>query len=184
MKICIHILFLALLCGCMTDEKKAAASLQPKTSITNSTPEIFLGGGRNLQLVNTATSITVFRIIDSEQKPGGTTGTIDGFKCNPTPSLVSGPEVTQVIDALSKTTNFGEGLMCIFEPGVILRFSSGRHTLDLIVCFHCREMVLYSDGNVVRRPYMWASIKNTFHKEAFQAFVAIAKKAFPNDTEI
>jgi len=160
----------------------AVRGLASDNSIPEATPETFVGGALNLQLVKAATSITVFRIIDPDQKhQPKKIVTIDGRQCDASPGAVSGPEVTQFIAALTDMTNFGGAFMCDFDPGVIFRFASGEHTLDLIVCFHCGEMVLYSDGAVVRRPYKWASTKNSFRKDARRAFAAIAKKAFPND---
>lgn len=103
---------------------------------------------------------------------------IDGYECDAASALVVGPEVTQVIGALSDTTNFGGMFVCDFDPGIILRFADGKHTLDLIICFGCHEMVLYSDGALVRRPYKWASTRNSFRKDAGRAFAVIEKKAF------
>jgi hypothetical protein len=80
--------------------------------------------------------------------------------------------------------NFGQGFMCLFDPGIILRFAANKHTLDLVLCFHCHEMILFSDGKAVRRPYKYGSIKNSFFREASRSFKAISKKAFPGDTEI
>ena len=153
--------------------------------IPDATPEKFMGGAENLELVNAATAIKVFRIVDPEQKPKRKkTVRIDNRECDATPVSVSGPEVQQVIAAMSEMKNFGGGLMCDFDPGMILRFEADAHTLDVIVCFQCHEMILYHDGAVVRRPFKWAETKNTFSGSAFRAFVAIAKKAFPKDAEI
>ncbi len=109
---------------------------------------------------------------------------IDGRQCDMSSAVVAGPEVAQVIAALSDMKNFGGMYMCDFDPGVILRFAAGGHTLDLIICFHCGEMILYGDGVKIRRPYKWASTRNSFRKDARRAFTTIARKAFPNDAEI
>ncbi len=154
-------------------------------SIPEATPQTFFGGPENLQLVKEATSITAFRIVDPQQQHAPRKPmTIDGRQCDASSAVVAGPEVAQVVAALSDMTNFGDMYMCDFDPGVILRFAAGKHTLDLIVCFHCGEMVLYGDGVEIRRPYNWARTRNSFRKDARRAFTAIAKKAFPNDVEI
>ena len=167
----------------LSAETKAA--LRRFLMIPDSTPETFMGGAKNLELVNTAKAIKVFRIVDPDQKlkPKKTIN-IDNCQCHASPVNVTGPEVQQVIAAMSDMINFGEPLMCIFDPGIILRFESDAHNLDVIICFHCHEMVLYSDGVVVRRPFKWAATKNTFRPDAESAFMAIAKKAFPGDPEI
>ncbi len=163
----------------------AASSFGTDNSIPDATPETFVGGPENLRLITGAKSITVFRIIDPERKPKRKKlVTIDEQKCDANPSVVSGQEATRVIEALTDMTNFGGPFVCDFDPGVILRFAEPKHTVDLIVCFGCGEMILYSDGALVRRPYRWASTLNSFHKDARRAFAAIAVKAFPKDAEI
>lgn len=161
---------------------RSAVAFDP---IPGATPEVFLGGAQNLKVVSAATSIKVFRTVGSGEKPdAGKTISISGRQCHASPASVAATEVQQVIAALSDMGNFGEALMCDFDPGVILRFESeGRH-LDIVICFSCSEMILYSDGARVHRPFKWAATKNTFFKDARKAFVAIAKKAFPSDPEI
>src|SRR5205085_862377 len=97
---------------------------------------------------------------------------------------VSGAENNGVIRALSDMKNFEGPFVCTFDPGVIFGFSDGGHNLDLAICFHCCEMIFYKDGAVVRRPFAWAEVKNIFLKDAYLAFAAVARKAFPQDPEI
>ena len=154
-------------------------------AIPDGTPESFMGGAENLALVNTAKAIKVFRILKPQQKlKPEEIITISGNQCQAASASVVGPEVQQVIAAMSDMTNFGGALTCIFDPGVILRFETDAHTLDVIICFHCHEMVLYRDGAVVRRPFKYASTTNTFWRDADPAFTTIAKNAFPKDAEI
>jgi hypothetical protein len=153
--------------------------------IPDATPETFVGGLENLRLINTATAIEVFRVVDADQKrKPKKIIRIDNRECYDPPARVIGPEVQRVIAALTEMTNFGGPLMCYFDPGIILRFASNAHNLDVIICFRCHEMVLYSGDVIVRRPFQGAATKNTFAKDAHRAFAAIARKAFPNDLEI
>ena len=151
----------------------------------DATPQLFLGGQENFDLVMESKIIKVFRALGAENKTKpGKVITIDGQKCDVTPVIVNGPKVEKVALALSDMGNFGEMFMCIFNPGVILRFEAGKKILDIMICFHCQEMILFKDGVLVRRPLKWASTKNTFSKDARRAFTAIAKAAFPKDSEI
>src|SRR5262245_42737690 len=110
----------------------SAGCLASDTSIPEATPETFVGGTETLRLVKAATSITAFRVVDPQQKhrPQKLV-TIDGRQCDASSALVAGPEVTQVINALSDMTNFGGAFMCDFDPGIILRFATKERTLDL-----------------------------------------------------
>jgi len=153
--------------------------------IPNATPETFMGGPENLALVNAAKSVRVFRILDPERKAKpGSVITIDKLACNAKSAEVAGPEVPQVVAAMSNMASFGRITMCDFDPAIILRFEANGHTLDVMICFHCHEMILYRDETLVRRPFTWAETKNTFTGDARRVFLAMAKKAFPNDTEI
>ena len=124
-------------------------------------------------------------ILDPERKAKpGSVITIDKLACNAKSAEVAGPEVPQVVAAMSNMASFGRITMCDFDPAIILRFEANGHTLDVMICFHCHEMILYRDETLVRRPFTWAETKNTFTGDARRVFLAMAKKAFPNDTEI
>ncbi len=154
--------------------------------IAEATPETFFGSPENLKLVTTAKSIAVFRVFNSLEKPKGKKSVeIDNHYCKPKPTVVTGAEVKSAVTVLSDTNNFGVEFVCDFDPAIILRFADQKHTLDVLICFHCGEMVIYHDGAVVRRPYKWARSKNTILSAvARHAFAALAKKAFPKDPEI
>jgi hypothetical protein len=174
---------LLLLCSTLSLITEASAF----TPLRDATPEKLLGGAENLQLVTTAKTLKVFRIVDPQQRTTRKkTVTLCGYECHATPGIIDGPEAWQIIAALSDATNFGGELMCIFDPGVVLRFASGTRTLDIVICFSCSETVLYRDGTVVNRPYFgeFSHSKNTFRKDAKRAFTAAAKKAFPKDKAI
>jgi len=162
-----------------------ASSFASNNEIPQATPETFFGNEENLDLVKSARSITVFRIIDSEyhSKRKDLQAT-HGYKCGAAPVTVDGPEVATAVAALTEMKNFGGQYMCDFDPGVILRITSGKHSLDIIVCFHCGEMTMYGDGEIIRRPYKWAKSYCSLRRPSYEAFAAIAKKAFPKDAEI
>ena len=154
-------------------------------SVADATPQDFLGGPENFELVMGAKTIKVFRVAGSERKINrNKLIEIDGEMCVTTPAAIRGAKVEKAALALSDMGNFGEMFMCIFYPGVILRFEENAKTLDVMICFHCREMILFKNGVLVRRPLKWASTKNTFSKNARRAFAEIAKAAFPKDAEI
>jgi hypothetical protein len=159
-----------------------AFSFEP---IPDATPETFLGGPENLALVNAAKTVRVFRVRPpNPNRKADPVVAIDKMTRDATPVEVAGPEVPQVIATMSNMAGFGQMLTCDFDPGIILRFEANGHILDVLICFHCHEMILYRDGELVHRPFKWAETRNTFTGDARRAFLAIAKKAFPNDAEI
>jgi hypothetical protein len=161
-------------------------SARPETvsSIEDVTPEDFFGSADNLQLVKTAEAVTVFRIMPGKGDAAPKDSTrIAGYACDSASSVIKGPEVTKVVGALLNRANFDANKLCIFEPGVIVRFANESRVLDLIICFSCREIIMY-DGKAVRRPYRWGSVKLSFKDDAYIAFASIAKQAFPNDPQM
>ena len=105
-----------------------AFSFEP---IPDATPETFLGGRENLALVNAAKTVRVFRILSPERaRRLGPGITIDKVICQARTVEVAGPEVPQVVAAMSNMASFGQMLTCDFDPGMILRFEANGHTLS------------------------------------------------------
>jgi hypothetical protein len=40
-------------------------------------------------------------------------------------------------------------LMCVFEPGIVFRFWRGKSAVDVLVCFHCRDLAFQLVGSPV-----------------------------------
>lgn len=65
------------------------------------------------------------------------------------------PLSEQQVSALSRTFvsmssyEIGMGLMCMFDPGVIIRFEANGHQLDFLVCFDCKIAAWYADGKTM-----------------------------------
>ena len=154
------------------------------SQIEGATPEKIVGGAENLNILNDATEVTVFRVVPENKVERKMRITIDGYNCESPPQVVSGREFRKAVTAFSEVRNFGGMLMCDFDPSVILRFKADSKTLDVVVCFRCHEVCLYRDGELVRRDLKWAESKSTFFGDARVGFTAVAKKAFPHDSEI
>ncbi len=62
---------------------------------------------------------------------------------------------------------------CSFRPGIAFRFTDGSVQVDLLVCFSCRELQYYLDGEVVGTSFFQS-----------QELVSLVKKLFPDDQKI
>jgi hypothetical protein len=69
---------------------------------------------------------------------------------------------------------------CLFNPGVAYRAWRGRECVEVIVCFHCTEMVITTKDEQ-GHPTHAAHTQFAFTRAAF---VALAKETFPSDKEI
>ena len=69
---------------------------------------------------------------------------------------------------------------CLFNPGVAYRAWRGRECVEVIVCFHCGEMLITSKdagGHPIRTTH-------TCFLGMRAEFVALAKESFPGDKEV
>jgi hypothetical protein len=176
-----RILLLALACLMTAHARAGDWDLDSSTTV-----EVLFGGKENLRLVREATSLTVYRIVDPEKKPAGKTIKINETTCESTAMVLGGADVARAVIALTRIENYNAISMCDFDPGVIVRFADKEkvHTLDLIVCFRCHEMLIIDNGKLVRREDRLARSKIRFGPAIHDILVAIATKAFPKDTEI
>ncbi len=150
-------------------------------AIEGATPETLLGGAENLKIVTSAKEVVVFRVADDTGKPEDhRTVAMDGLKCDAS-NTITGPVLQKVVASFSDVTNFGVEYLCDFDPAIIMRFKTDAGTVDIVVCFGCGEMQVFRDGRIVHRPFQFAASQNSFHKAAHTAFVALARKAFPDD---
>ncbi len=74
---------------------------------------------------------------------------------------------------LSTKSYVGGPMACMFQPGLALRFHKGRESLQVLVCFLCRELVFEKPGGE------WLDGKLTFSKTVRARFLAVGMKAFP-----
>jgi hypothetical protein len=91
------------------------------------------------------------------------------------PAAALDPEsVRQVREMATATRSYlgGPGA-CIFDPGLALRFYKGRDSVQMLVCFTCREVLFQSPSGRV--------IGDRLHFDRnTMPLLAIARQAFPN----
>ena len=69
---------------------------------------------------------------------------------------------------------------CFFNPGVAYRVWRGRECVEVIACFHCRQMLI-TTKDAAGRPVHTAS---TDFWQMRAEFIALAKDTFPGDKEL
>ena len=74
---------------------------------------------------------------------------------------------------LSTKSYVGGPMACGFQPGLAIRFHKGRDSVQVLVCFLCRELVFEKPGGE------WLDGKLTFSKTVQARLLAVGKKAFP-----
>ena len=71
-------------------------------------------------------------------------------------------------------------MTCLINPGVAYRIWSGKQCVEVIICFHCNQMIITAKnakGEIVRRTYTEIVTMRS-------RLIALSKDAFPKDAEI
>jgi len=80
----------------------------------------------------------------------------------------------QQLSAILKDTstyNWDESKGCIFNPDVAVRFAGHDTTLDVVLCFSCRQLAAYKNGELLGMEYF---------DDRAPALKALAKRWFPD----
>ena len=155
-----------------------------KRGPTHSTARAFQAGGRvpraarTLAILAKADRVEVYRV-----KEGGKgSEQLDGYPIvdigKPQDKAFAGKLKAVLYD--EKTYDFDTAKACEFMPGVGFRVLSDEGQVDVILCFHCDELQLFTtDGK-----HKEVEKKHEDFDRARPALVKLAKQAFPNDKEI
>ena len=139
-------------------------------------------GDRTLSILNGATRVETFRLDDTGEgnwlgskeirqfPPGGRGKTQGKAFANRLSRLTLDPRAYVGPDDST----------CLFNPGVAYRAWHGRECVEVIVCFHCTEMVITTKDER-DRPTHTAHTQFAFMRAEF---VALAKETFPSDKGI
>ncbi len=134
-------------------------------------------------LLDGATRVETFRVTIPQGKEGPSSARIEG-----TAITVVGPILDQVaasqISAVlcdPKPYMVYSRPACLMMPAVVFRVWKGKSYVDVVICFHCGQIVVrgYDDaGNRV------SEMGGLMTKEEVATFSALAKQAFPGDAVI
>ena len=145
-------------------------------------------GDRAVSILSNATRVETFRLDDSREKDEGepkegTSG--DEIADYPLKSQghTLGPAfAAKLSQALTNPRTFigPNDVTCEINPGVAFRAWRGQECVEVIICFHCQQMLITTkDAKGLEVHSAYTEITWTRAK-----FLALAREAFPNDKEI
>jgi hypothetical protein len=87
-------------------------------------------------------SLPVESLLRSNDKSAATKTSLPGvFRIVPEPKPVPANLVPQLSRLLLSRSSYADYYTsCIFDPGVAFRFWKGGEAVDVLVCFHCRDL--------------------------------------------
>ncbi len=136
------------------------------------------GGSEGLQALVAPEKVEAFRVraMPNDENPDSQ-ATVGGATITTGPVAVDAGTARDLAGILKDPHTYGWDFAkgCKFDPGVVLRFTAGTSTVDVILCFHCEELQSYLNGKKVGGEDFDA---------ATARIAAIVKRLFPNDEEI
>ncbi len=138
-------------------------------------------GPRMLAILDNAKTVTAFRLapINASERASEQ---MDGYPISDIAPEQPDDFAAKVLTLLydDKTYDFDIAKACDPTPGVGLRITSPEGIVDILLCFDCNQLLLFTtDG---KHKDVEHKIQNFDH--ARPAFIELAKKAFPNDKAI
>lgn len=145
-------------------------------------------GDQTLSILTGATRVETFRLDDSrdgDQVKDGTTGQeIADYPLISRGHTLGPPFAAKLSrEVLDPRTYLGPNdTTCLINPGVAFRAWRGNGCVEVIICYHCQQMIVTmkdARGRIVHSVYtefgdLWTRGR----------FLALAKEAFPGDKEI
>lgn len=143
-------------------------------------------GDRTISLLNGAARVETFRLNDSrdgDQVKDGTTGQeIADYPLSYQGHTLGPKFAAELSRAVQDPRTYlgPNDTTCLINPGVAFRAWRGRECVEVIVCYHCQQML-------VTRKDAQGRVAHTVYTEfgSMRAeFLALAKEAFPDDKGI
>ena len=143
-------------------------------------------GDRTLSILNGATRVETFRLDDSrdgDQVKDGTTGQeIADYPLTFQGQTLGPPFAAKLSRAVRDPRTYvgPNDVTCLINPGVAFRAWRGRECVEVIICYHCQQML------VTRKDTQGRSVHTVYTEfGSMRAEVlALAKEAFPGDKAV
>jgi len=133
---------------------------------------------KTVAIIKTATRVETFEV--QNDLGFDTTSSTDGYTITKTGPVETGEYVKRLQDVLlSRWTFYRDSSKCIPEPPVMYRLVSPEGTVDVLPCFECGILQVFTrTGKEVQPDASWFGMGNR------PKLLALAKEAFPKDPEI
>ena len=143
-------------------------------------------GEKTVSILQGATRVETFRLIDGPYDDYAKAGT-SGNEITDYPIISQGQIVGRAFAANlaqavldPRTYASMNDVSCEINPGVAFRAWRGRECVEVILCYHCHQMLVTTKD---AQGHMTHSAYTEFYLNK-PAFLALAKEAFPGDKEI
>lgn len=137
------------------------------------------GGSDNLRTLRDATSVEAYRLAPPVGKNPRQERTAPGeFQVVSSPVQVPHELAAALAERLTSPSSYRFSIVkeCGYpDYGVKLSFTKDGQTVDVFLCFHCRDLAVVKDG---------VTIGEADFDRAAAELIAAAKKLFPDDEQI
>lgn len=143
-------------------------------------------GEKTVSILQGATRVETFRLVenpDGDPAKAGTSGDeIVDYPVSSHGQIVGREFAADLSHAVLDPRTFAgmnDGT-CEINPGVAFRVWRGRECVEVIVCYHCQQMLVTTKD---AQGHIMHSVYTEFYLNR-PVFLALAKEAFPGDKEI
>ena len=150
--VCLH---LALVVGCATENPPITNKHQADLSKTDSRVQALVGGEAAALLIadlSKAKTCDAYRIDGfAREAKGDDPTTLHGYPILSGPSPINDASRATLSNVLNDPNTYlwNVDKACEFLPGVALRFTGGNVNVDVLICFSCDELEIYTNGKQV-----------------------------------
>lgn len=135
------------------------------------------------QLLDGATRVETFRVTISQEKQSPSSARIEGTvitAIGPILDQTAAGQISAVLRDPKPYVVYSQPT-CLMMPVVVFRVWKGKSYVDVVICFHCGQIVVrgYDDGG-----NRISEMGGLMIKEEVHTFSALAKQAFPQDAVI
>ncbi len=133
------------------------------------------GGAASFAIMNTPDSVVAYRL--TPFLPESDPMTLGDFPIAKGPAAVHDEVAGRLAEALSDPRSYGWNFskLCIPEYGVRLTFEADGGAVDVLLCFECNILAIFSDGT---------EIGGEDFDEMRPVLVQAVKQIFPDDVEL
>jgi hypothetical protein len=104
-----------------------------------------------VQAMNNPSAITLYSVHPDSRAAHWFSHKLHGYRVLGKTSIADTKERRQVSSTIKRAIrdHAGGDAKCIFSPRHAVRFSRGEQTYDFVICYECRQLVVYRDEQSV-----------------------------------
>lgn len=160
-----------------TGPKKVETEKTEKIAPPDERVVTLFGGKDAWSAVSSPTKVEAFRLKDKVFAPNDARKPFGGYPVTAGPIDVASKDAEELASVLRDETiyEWDSAKACEFQPGVAVRFTGAKETVEIVFCFSCEVLAVYRNDE---------RVGSEDFDQARESLAAIVKRWFPDDKAI